>query len=409
MYIKRHIENCLKQIADMYPAVLVTGARQVGKSTLIQNEIEGIEYITFDDLRLQKQAADDPALFFKVHEPPIIIDEIQYEPDLFPYIKILADEKKQSGMFYMTGSQAFQLMKNVSESLAGRVGVLDLYGLSYREIKDIAYTKPFFPTTAHIDAVKGLAPKLDYREIWHIIQKGSFPQIYQKDYNAEQREIFFSRYLRTYIERDVRALTQVADERAFLDFITATASLTAQQLNYQTIAKAVGKDVNTIKRWMSILVTSGLVTLLEPYHDNVLKRIAKTPKLHFMDTGLACYLCGWHTPETLQKGAFAGQIFETFAVTEIMKSYANAGIDTRLNFFYYRDEEMREIDLIIKRNGVLYPIEVKKAGSGEKKDVKNFDLLKKSGCERGEGALVCLDETLGFLTEKDRVISVNMI
>jgi predicted AAA+ superfamily ATPase len=409
MYIRRHIENALNKVVGMYPAVIVTGARQVGKTTLVKECSVGIKYVTLDDVRVRELAETDPAIFFKTYEPPLILDEVQYAPKLFSGIKTIADETRKSGMFYMTGSQSFHLMKNVTESLAGRVGILELKGLSYREIMDIKYDRPFLPTTEHVKNIEKEAGKLDYWNMWGVIQKGSFPKIYENEYDAEKREVFFNDYLRTYLERDVRALTQVADERAFLSFMTASAALTGQQLNYETLARAAGKDVNTIKRWLSILITSGLVYLLEPYNDNVLKRMAKTPKLHFMDTGLACFLCGWNTPKQLESGAMAGAMFETFAVSEIIKSFSNAGIDPRLSLFYYKDGEKREIDLVIKRGGVLYPVEIKKTGGGVKKDIAAFELLKKSSFETGEGGLICMDETKAFLTETDRIIPVNMI
>ena len=409
MYIKRHIESALDRAAGMYPAVIVTGARQAGKTTLVRERAGGMKYVTLDDVRARDLAENDISIFFKTYEPPLILDEVQYAPKLFSAVKIIADDARKNGMFYMTGSQAFHLMKNVTESLAGRVGIMELKGLSYREIRGIKYDRPFLPGTEHMESVETEAGKPDYWEIWGVIQKGSFPKIYENDYDAEKREVFYNDYLRTYLERDVRALTQVADERAFLSFMTAAAALTGQPLNYETLSRSVGKDVNTIKRWLSILITSGLVYLLEPYHDNVLKRMAKTPKLHFMDTGLACFLCGWNTPKQLESGAMSGAMFETFAVSEIIKSFANAGIDPRLSLFYYRDGEKREIDLVIKRGGVLHPVEIKKAGGGAKKDIAAFELLKKGSLEVGAGALICMDETKAWLNGTDRIIPVNMI
>ena len=409
MYIKRHIESTLDKVAGMYPAVIVTGARQVGKTTLVREHAVGLKYVTLDDVRVRGLAENDPLMFFKTYTPPLILDEVQYAPTLFSNVKIIADETRENGMFYMTGSQAFHLMKNVTESLAGRVGILELKGLSYREIRGIKYDGPFLPNAEHMESIEKEVGKPDYWDIWGVIQKGSFPRIYENDYDADKREIFYNDYLRTYLERDVRALTQVADERAFLNFMTATAALTGQLLNYETLSRAVGKDVNTIKRWLSILITSGLIFLLAPYHDNALKRMAKTPKLHFMDTGLVCFLCGWNTPKQLESGAMAGAMFETFAVSEIIKSFANAGIDPRLSLFYYRDGEKREIDLVIKRGGVLHPVEIKKAGAGVKKDIAAFELLKKGSFEVGAGGLICMDETKANLTDKDRVIPINMI
>lgn len=409
MYIQRHMEKTLESVSKMFSAVIITGARQVGKTTMLRNYADDIRYLTLDDLQILNMARENTAIFFNAYKPPIIIDEIQYEPKLFHYIKMIADEKREKGLFFMTGSQSFHLMKNVTESLAGRVGILELSGLSYREIKGINYKKPFLPLSEHFEAISPLISKLDYWDIMEIIQKGSYPAIYEGNYDEEQTRRFFNDYLRTYIERDVRALSQVADENAFLKFITIVASLTAQQLNYTTIAEAVGKEVNTIKRWISILETSGIVYILQPYYENISKRLSKTPKIYFMDTGLACNLCGWYTPEQLAKGAMNGAIFETYVISEIIKSYKNYGRDTRLSFNYFRDRDGKEIDLIIEENGTLYPIEIKLTANPNKKDIKNFAVLQQSNKRIGKGGVVCMSEKLLYLDENNRIIPVNMI
>ena len=409
MYIKRHIERALLKRADMYPAVIVTGSRQVGKTTLLKEVVKGVKYVTLDSHAVRTAARETPSLFFTQYDPPLILDEIQYEPQILHNIKIIADETKTKGQFYLTGSQAFHLMKGVTESLAGRVGVLELPGLSYREIRGSTFDREFYPTGTHVDAIKTSAPVFDYNDIISTIQKGLFPAIYENGYDAQAREDFFNDYISTYIERDVSALSQVADKSAFVKFITAAAALTGQPLNLTTLAQMTGKEVNTVKRWLSILETSGLVYILEPYFDNMAKRLTKTPKLYFMDTGLACFLCGWNSPEQLVKGAMSGHIFETFVVSEIIKSHKNAGKNIRLKFSYFRDWEGKEIDLIIEKDGTLHPIEIKLTGDPGKRDIAAFYNLERLTKPVGAGGVVCLCDTPLYITEKYRAIPVNMI
>ena len=271
------------------------------------------------------------------------------------------------------------------------------------------YDKAFYPTADHINGIRPYAPEFDYHEIVSVIQKGCFPAIYQNGYDQDDREDFFNDYINTYIERDVSALSKVADKSAFVKFITAAASLTGQQLNLTTLAKTTGKEVNTVKRWLSVLEASGLVYILEPYYDNISKRMTKTPKLYFLDTGLACCLGGWNSPEQLIKGAMSGHMFETFVMSEILKSHRNAGRNVRMKFTYYRDWEGREIDLIIERDGMLHPIEIKMTGDPSKSDIaafKNLDRLQKPV---GEGGIVCMCGEPSYITEKHRVIPVNFI
>jgi len=409
MYIRRHMEGALRKRADMYSAVIVTGPRQAGKTTLLKEAVKGVNYITLDNHTVRLAARETPSLFFKQYEPPVIVDEIQYEPQILHNVKLIADETKKKGQFYLTGSQAFHLMKNVTESLAGRVGVLELMGLSYREIKETKYEGQFYPTAEHLDAVRSSAPKFDYHETAAIIQKGCFPAIYENDYDQETREDFFNDYIGTYIERDVSALSQVADKPAFVKFITAAAALTGQQLNLTTLAQMTGKEVNTVKRWLSVLEISGLVYILEPYYDNMAKRLTKTPKLYFLDTGLACFLCGWNSPEQLVKGAMSGHMFETFVISEILKSHKNAGKSVRMKFSYFRDWEGKEIDLIIERDGILHPIEIKMTGDPGKRDIAAFYSLEKLTRPVGEGGIICMCDTPLYITEKYRAIPVNMI
>ncbi|MBS3947357.1 MAG: ATP-binding protein [Dethiobacter sp.] len=409
MYIRRHIEDTIRRVSGMYPAVIVTGPRQVGKTTVLKQVCKDIPYITLDDPGIMEYAKTESALFFKTYAPPVVLDEVQYAPELFPYIKMMADETKEKRLFYMTGSQTFQLMKNVTESLAGRIGVLQMLGLSLREIVGREDSTPFVPTSEYIENTGKEVKDVSQQDIWQIIHRGSMPRLYHENIDDHFWRQFYGDYIRTYLERDVRALAQIGDHTAFLQFMRLLAAATGQMLNYSRMAKDIGKSVDTVKSWVSTLRTSGIVFLLPPYYHNFNKRIVKTPKIYFMDTGLASYLAGWYTHEQLQFGAMSGAIFETFVVSEVIKGYYNQGYDD-LCFSYYRDKDMNEIDLIIESNGVLYPMEIKKTGHPSKQDIKAF--VKLEGNEQrpvGEGGLICLVEAVRHLTPKSRAIPIRYI
>lgn len=386
-YIKRNIESTLQKAAKMFPAVLITGARQVGKTTLVKNNTTGVQYVTLDDPILLQSAIEEAGSFFKTTPPPVIVDEIQYAPNLFPYIKIIADETGKKGQFYLTGSQQFRMMKNVSESLAGRIGIVNLLGLSLREIKGDDFNKSFVPTDEYFDKRKTTVKSVDYKEIWEIIHKGSMPALYADDLDWQ---MFYAAYTKTYIERDVREITQVGDELKFVKYMTVIASRTSQMLNLTSVANEVGISVPTADRWLSILITSNIVYLLQPFYNNITKRATKTPKLYFLDTGLAAYLTRWNTPDVLEVGAMAGAFFETFVVAEVLKSYYNAGVlDPAL--YYYRDKDQKEIDIIIEQNGMLYPVEIKKTANPGKEHIKSFSVLNKiKGMKVGTGGVICM-------------------
>jgi predicted AAA+ superfamily ATPase len=390
--------------------VLVTGPRQVGKTTVLKQLYPSIEYLSFDNPDTLDYAANNGGLFFKTWEPPLVLDEVQYAPALFRYIKLFVDEAGKNGLFYMTGSQAFQLMQNVTESLAGRIGIIDLLGLSLREICGNTFTQPFLPTEEFFSGMQAHAKHLSYKRLWEIIHQGSMPKLYTRKYSNEEWRQFFRDYVRTYIERDVRSLSQIGDERAFMRFMQLAAAATGQLLNYSRIASETGKTVVTIQHWLSILETSGLIYLLKPYSGNLGKRLTKTPKLYFLDTGLCSWLTGWYTAEQLQLGAMSGPVFETFCISEIIKSHLNAGRDTALSFSFYRDKEQREIDLIIEENGILYPIEIKKSVKPSTDDIRHFSVLKEASSKKvGEGALIQPGERIQFLTETIRAVPVTMI
>lgn len=403
-YIKRLAENVIKKQEKMFKTILVTGARQVGKTTMLKNIKSDISYITLDDIILNQSATEDPELFLKSNKPPIIIDEIQYAPSLLRYIKIAVDGSDKKAQFYLTGSQQFNLMKDVSESLAGRIGILNLLGLSLREIKRIDFNEQFIPTEQYLENRKKYNSSISYDEIWDIIHKGSMPALYQKESDFD---MFYSGYVSTYIERDVRNLTQVGDTLSFLKFMTALASRIGQLLNLNSVANEVGISLPTAQRWLSILVSSNIVYLLEPYYNNIMKRAVKTPKIYFLDTGLVSYLTKWKNKDVLESGSMAGNFFENFVIVEIIKSYYNTG-ELRPPIYFYRDKDKREIDLIIEQNGKLYPIEIKKSANPSKDMIENFKVLDKVK-EVGEGAIICMYNRIYNLDEKNKVIPFNYL
>jgi len=391
----------------MFGAVLVTGPRQVGKTTMLKMVASEAGYVTLDDPLLLAVATEQSGTFFKDNPPPVFVDEIQYAPQLFPQIKIIIDREKRKGLFFMSGSQQFQLMNNVSESLAGRLGLLTLLGLSMREKQGVEFSEPFLPTDEYFAARKKNASEFSYDEVWATIHRGSMPELSTKENYDWQ--MFYGAYVKTYIERDVRRLTQVGDEIKFLHFMTVAASCTGQLLNLASLARDVGISPPTAERWLSILVTSNIVYLLKPYSNNITKRTVKTPKLYFLDTGLAAYLTRWNTADVIKNGAMAGAFFETFVLTEIIKSYYNRGV-LDLPLYFYRDKNMNEIDLLIEDNGTLYPIEMKKYADPQKKDVTSFALLDNiPNVKRGSGGVVCLYDNLITLKDSDRVIPVKYL
>ena len=385
MQIKRSAKKYLEYLSGHFPAVVITGARQTGKSTLVKEfaaEKGGLSYVTLDYPVLRNLARTDPEIFLQQYKAPVIIDEIQYAPELLPYIKIKIDENRSHGMYYLTGSQMFHLMKEVSESLAGRVGIIQLYGLSRAEILAVE-EEPFMPSGR-------MLPKNEetITSVFDKIYRGSMPlMVVDKSLTPEA---FFGEYVQTYLERDIRELLEIKNERKFLQFLSCVAVRTGQELNLSDIAKDVGIDSKTADSWLSLLVTSGLVFLLQPYSGNTIKRIVKRPKLYLMDTGLACYLGLWNNPRALEVSAAAGNFFETYVISEIIKTYTNNGIDVRSRFSYYRDNNGKEIDLIIEENGVLYPIEIKKSSNPGKDALKNFSVLSSLNKTIGKGAVVCL-------------------
>lgn len=404
MYLTRTMEAKLNYLAEHFPVVIVCGARQVGKTTLlkqIQEKKGELQYVTLDYPRIRSLAKEDPELFLQQYQPPIIIDEIQYAPELLPYIKMRVDKSGLHGQYYLTGSQMFHMMKNVSESLAGRVGILSMYSLSRAEI-DGRVSMPFLP-----DKIEAVESDDTISDIFEKIYRGGMPRmVTDKELLPED---YFGAYMQTYLERDIRDLIAVKDENKFLKFLSCVAARTSQELNLADIAKDVEIDRKTADGWLSILVSSGLVYLLNPYAGNTIKRIVKRPKLYFMDTGLACYLSLWNNPKALELSAMAGAMFETYVVSEIIKSYANHGIDVRSRLCYYRDNNGGEIDLLILENGRLYPIEIKKSADPGKAALKNFGVLEHLPEEIGEGAVLCMTPMVIPLDAKNRLVPIKCV
>ena len=399
----REVKEIIKNISKTFKVLLVTGPRQVGKTTLLLSlKPDNMEYITLDDEVLREQAKSDPKLFLEEHPAPLLIDEVQYAPNLFSYIKINVDRENKKGMYWLTGSQQFHLMKNVSESLAGRVGIVNLNSFMYSEIVKNEMKELFDP--AKLNEYKTM-PKIDVNKLYEIIFNGGMPTLYmEKDLS---RDIYFSSYLETYISRDVKELTEVGDELSFRKFMVSVASRTGEQLNYTALANDALISVPTAIRWMSILVTSGLVYLLEPYMNSELKRITHMPKIVFMDTGLAAYLAGYTSARELQLGSSSGHYLETFIVSEIIKAYNARGITP--NLYYYRDKEKNEIDLIFYKNNKLYPLEIKKTAIPKKEMIKNFSKLEKTKKEIGTGGIICFYDTLTKLDENNYIIPVSNV
>lgn len=407
-YINRHMEDRILDMSKSYSAILLTGPRQAGKTTMLRSLAEkeniGREYVSLDDLTERDMAKNDPNLFLQLHKPPVLIDEIQYAPELFTYIKIHIDEKHNPGDFWMTGSQIFRLMRGVQESLAGRVALLHMSPLSQREItgaKCIPFTTDFDTLLKESKSFPGITVPELFNRIW----TGSMPGIVSGQY--PDRNIYYSSYLSTYVERDVRDISAAVDALKFNRFITAAAARTSQLLNYKALADDADIDLQTAKAWLNILETLGIVFMLYPYSNNVLKRTIKTPKLYFYDTGLVCYLTKWSSPEVAESGAMNGALLENFAVSEIIKSYQNSGLEPYL--YFYRDRDSKEIDVIIEGDGMLCPIEIKKTATPDKRLAKTFDVITKSPLKLGTGAILCMAEKFSAFDKDTLIVPIGMI
>ncbi len=407
MYVPRTMETFFQKAASQFPVMLVTGARQVGKTTFLRHMSDtGRTYVTLDDPSVLALARGDPALFLQRFPAPLLIDEIQYAPELLPYIKIRSDEARQPGLFWLTGSQQFHLMKGISESLAGRVGIVQLFGLSRRETAGRgAESKPFLPTPEEISGRLGPDGIVPLKRLYEIIWRGSFPAVALSE--AMDRNLFYASYVQTYLQRDVRDLARVGDEMAFLRFLRAAAARSGQLLNTAELARDADVAPNTAKSWLSILEASGIVFFLEPWFSNATKRLVKAPKLYFLDTGLCSWLTEWNSPEALEAGAASGAILETWVVAEILKTWRHNG--RRAPLYFYRDSDRREIDLLIVQDGIILPVEIKKTASPGKDSVRHFSVLEKLGTPVGPGGVICFAERSLPLTATTCSIPVGAI
>jgi predicted AAA+ superfamily ATPase len=402
------MEKVFLSLNKQYPAILITGPRQTGKTTMLQElaklEGRGRSYATLDDLNERALAKTDPAMFLQLHQPPVLIDEVQYAPELFPYIKIHIDKTHMPGDFWLTGSQLFKLMDGAQESLAGRVALLHLSTLSQRELYGGSPAEFSLDFPALLEKQKQAAP-VTALGMFERIFDGGMPALASGQY--EERGIFYSSYIGTYLERDVKYLSGAIDSLKFLGFITAVAARAAQMANYKAIADDCDIDQTTAKSWLRILETLGIVFYLRPYSNNALKRAVKTPKLYFYDTGLVCYLTKWSSAETAMNGAMNGALLENYAVSEILKSYQNAGKEAFL--YYYRDKDAKEIDLLMEGDGKLCPIEIKKAVAPDKRLLSAFKAIEKSSMGRGAGAVLCMAERLGAFDKDNLIVPISLI
>lgn len=418
-YIHRTIENKLEEMYGNFPSILITGSRQSGKSTVLQYlttiKNTNINEVSLDDLNERTLAIEDPETFLRTHGVPLIIDEFQYAPNLLSYIKLAIDEARKKEMFgngkkvgtlyYLTGSQVFETMENITESLAGRVGIIDLFPLSTREI----YNSPEEVFIPDINIIKKKEPlKYEYMDnLFERIFRGSYPELYKnKEINPES---FYSSYLRTYIERDIRKIINIQDEQKFLKFISSLAARTGQEFNASDISRDIGIDSETVTKWTGILSNTYIIFLLQPHMNNNIGRIIKRPKIYFMDTGLACYLTGYVSSETLQRSNYSGQIFETYIISEIVKSYTNNQRDPKKHLYYYRDNNGKEIDLLVIYEDNIYPVEIKKNSNPDKNAIKNFNIVEKFEMNSPNGAVICLTKNIHPIDDKNYMIPIEYI
>lgn len=405
-YIKRDLEPKILSLSKEYSAILITGPRQVGKTTILRQLMQkNRAYVTLDDLEDRAMAQNDPALFLQLHDRPILIDEVQYAPQLFSYIKIEIDNGAEPGSFWLTGSQSFRMMELAQESLAGRVALLHMPSLSQHEIYGSGSNSSF---SIDLNALKERATThapADMQEIYQRIWKGSMPGLISGRFS--DRDVFYSSYLQTYIDRDVSELIHLTDKLIFRDFIRAAACRIGQLLNIHAIAQDVGVSDDTAKRWFQVLEKSDIIFYLRPYSNNLLKRTVKTPKLYFFDTGLVAYLTKYSSPDILANGALNGAILENYVVSEVLKTYQNDAKECLL--WYYRDKEMHEIDMIIESDGMLHPLEVKRSVNPGSKLIGAFDILNKGSVPKGKGALLCMRLTLSAVNSDNYIIPIWMI
>lgn len=407
IYIERALERKFLRMSSFFKAILVTGARQVGKTTMLKHLAEGQNrtYVSMDNTMARTLAKSDPILFFQTYKPPIIIDEIQKAPELFEQIKVICDESEERGLFWLTGSQQYGMMKNVRETLAGRIGILELYSLSKNEVAGITFSNELDFSLSCLLERQSHVKKNDITEVFEYIWRGGMPDALLAD--AEQRQEYFNSYIETYLMRDVSEEGGITDTVRFRKFLNACAALVAEQVNYRTLAEAAEISQPTAKAWVRLLQGLGILYLLPPYANSELKRLTKTPKLYFCDTGLCACLSMWLTRDTLMNGAVSGHYFENHVVIELLKNFACS--PSRVNLTYYRDSNAKEIDVFVEENGVIHPLEIKKSANPDRREVKKYELLDKAKLERGSGGIVCMCEEVIPIDARNCYIPCNLI
>ena len=405
MYINRQLEEKFLNMSSFFKAVLVTGARQVGKTTMLRHLADNRTYVSLDDVDTLELAKTDPKLFFMRYKPPIIIDEVQKAPELFPYIKILCDNSNETGLFWLTGSEQYSMMKNITESLAGRIGIMTLYPLSLSEINQTKFSVPLHFDLDTLIKRANEAKPFDLNSIFKQIWQGGMPGV--QSANMEQRSVYFSSYIDTYLMRDIMSIGSIVDEIKFRKFLSVCAANISEQLNMNTLATIAEISFPTAKSWISLLQRLHIIYLLEPYYNNKIKRLAKTPKLYFWDTGLASYLTKWLSPETLLNGNASGHYFENFVTSELIKSleYSSANYDLS----YFRENNRKEIDLFLELNNEIHPLEIKLSASPNKREIKKFSVLDSNEIQKGNGGIICMSQSVIPIDENNSLIPINTL
>lgn len=397
----REIEQRIKQISKTFKVLVVTGPRQVGKTTLLEALMPSdMTKVSLDDETLHEEARNNPRFFLDTYKAPLFIDEVQYAPELLPYIKMRVDSSSDNGQYWLSGSQAFNLMEGVSESLAGRAGIIEMNSFTYRELSRILDSTTVFDPSRFFDSVP-----LDTNEVYERIFMGGMPELYNN--TAISRDDFFYSYVNTFIQRDVRQIRNIGSLEDFRRFMKDVALRNGKPLNYSDIAAEIGVSSVTVKTWISVLITSGIIVLLEPFYTKQLKRLTHMPEIIFMDSGLASYLAGFETAFGLQTSEYAGSFLEAYVVSELFKGYHNNGLQT--NFSYIRDKETEEIDLLIERDLTLHPFEIKKTSNPKKEMLKNFQMLDNISAKVGSGGLICLYDKLTALDEKNYILPISSV
>lgn len=406
-YIQRELERKVMKANGFFKAILVTGARQVGKTTMLKHLAEGTDrkYVSMDNTMVRELAQSDPALFFQTYKPPILIDEVQKAPELFEQIKMICDETDEPGLIWLTGSQQYQMMEKVRETLAGRIAIFELFSLSQREKAQIVYDEELDFSLEKLQARQRSMEKNNVIKVFRHIWEGGMPQI--QDADDEMRQEYFNSYVDTYLMRDVAEAGGITDTVRFRKFLAGCAALVSEQVNYTTLAESADISNPTAKEWLRVLQGLHIVYLLEPYSNNALKRLTKTPKLYFCDTGLCAYLSMWLTPDVLMNGAASGHYYENYVVMELVRNYKYAR--SKVNLTYYRDSNSKEIDVFVEENSIIHPLEIKKSAAPDRREIKKYEVLDKAELTRGTGGIVCMCEEPIPIDDKNCFIPSNLI